>query len=68
MGRDNQIHPIGTCPDCGKWCWTSKKIAKAAAKRNHPGEHLSAYPCGRWWHYGHLDYPVMRSIKARGTY
>jgi hypothetical protein len=67
-GQIAQLHPIGTCEHCGKGCWTSKKIAKAAARRNHPGERLSVYECGRWWHYGHLDYPVLRGIKARGMY
>lgn len=61
-------HPIGTCGECGKLCWTNKKVAKQAAKRNHPEEKMCVYRCGQWWHYGHLDYPVSRGIKARGTW
>lgn len=66
MGNDNVIHAIGTCFACGKLSWSSKKTAKNAAKRNHPGERLSVYECSGYWHYGHLDYPIMRGIKKRG--
>lgn len=46
--------------------YSSKREAKRAAKRWHPGEHLDAYPCDRGtglWHIGHLPSGVLR----RGT-
>lgn len=46
--------PRGACPACGKLMFDSRKVAKAAARRAHPGERLNAYQCGDWWHYGHL--------------
>jgi hypothetical protein len=67
MPQDNQLHPLGECTECGKFSYVSRKIAKNAAKRNHPEEHLSVYQCGRYWHYGHLDYPIMRGYKQRNT-
>lgn len=46
-----------TCPVCGKGTYLSRKDARTAARRNHPGARLHAYECepgsGRW-HYGHL--------------
>lgn len=66
MAQENILHPVGDCSTCGKLCFVSRKIAKNAAKRHHPEERLSVYRCGRYWHYGHLDYPVARGIKQRG--
>lgn len=65
MGR----HPggnLGACPDCGKLRYTSRRGAKAASKV-HPGQHLSAYPCGEYWHYGHPPRSVMRGYADRST-
>ena len=67
MPRDNHIHPVGTCSECGKFSFGSRKAAKSAAKRNHPNEHLSVYLCGTYWHYGHLDYGTLRGYKQRGV-
>lgn len=57
---------IGDCPLCGKLRYTSKKNAKATAKEQHPTEHLSVYPCGNYWHLGHLPYSVQRGWNPRG--
>ena len=62
------MQPIGTCRECGKLCWTSKKNAKSAAKREHPSERLAVYRCGQWWHYGHLTRAIQRGIAQRGSY
>lgn len=66
--KENITLPVGTCTSCGKFCWTTKKNAKNGARRNHPNERLSVYECNGYWHYGHLDYPVLRGFKARGDF
>jgi hypothetical protein len=43
-----------TCATCGKASFPSRKLAKQQARRVHPGEKMSEYRCGDWWHYGHL--------------
>ena len=43
----------GTCPDCGKIKYGSRKKAKAAARRmsmNGVSRVMRAYRCGDWWH------------------
>lgn len=66
-----------TC-GCGKRGYTTRKDAKTAGRRAHPGDHMSTYVCSAsdsgYWHYGHLkgvilagDLPrsVSRSTDAR---
>jgi hypothetical protein len=45
----------GTCPDpeCGKTCYTNRREARQASKRNHPGDHMTPYLHRGRWHYGH---------------
>lgn len=45
---------LGTCPDCGKMRHRSRSEAKQAARRQHPGQHLSQFRCGEFWHNGHV--------------
>lgn len=42
------------CPDCGKRRYQTRKQAKLWARRLHPGDRLSPYKCGDYWHLGHL--------------
>lgn len=53
---------IGTCSICGKRCYTSRKLAKRAARsiQGNRGKRMSAYACGQWWHIGHLPDVVRR--------
>jgi len=44
---------IGTCPDCGKKRYATRKDARRAARAFHRTESLRAYRCGDWHHYGH---------------
>ena len=57
----------GRCPDCGKWCYESRKQAKEAI-RQHEGREgrLNAYACGRHWHIGHLPDVVRHGDAGRG--
>lgn len=50
---------IGTCPTCGKRCFTTRADARKARKKlpNHKG--MTTYKCGAYWHTGHLPKNVM---------
>lgn len=54
-----------TCTDCGKLCYPSRKAAKQAARRLHPGEHLSELRCGDSWHFGHTPRNVIGGNGSR---
>lgn len=61
--RNNDgVVPPGRCWACGKLSLSSKKQAKATARRAHPGEKMDTYPCKNGnkgaWHYGHLPKQV----------
>lgn len=45
----------GTCWSCGKTSYTSRRLARTAARKVHPEEKMHAYPCkgSGYWHYGH---------------
>jgi hypothetical protein len=50
-------HPVSTCTWCGKGSYTSRKAARNASRRHHPGQPLNAYRCPvaeKIWHYGTL--------------
>lgn len=63
------------CSACGKKTWRSRKAARRAARRAHPGRAglLDEYPCpagtpsgdGVGWHYGHLRQAVRAGSAAR---
>ena len=56
---------IGTCPDCGKARWRTRRQAVQAAQRIYPGQHMSPYQCGDFWHLGHLPRIVRSGDLAR---
>lgn len=59
-GKANNIVRYGKCPyPCGKIRYGSRSEAKKAAKVIHPGDHLSSYSCGDWWHFGHPPESVL---------
>lgn len=51
-------YPVATCTWCDKGIYVSRKAAKRASKRHHPGSTFNAYRCpataGELWHYGTL--------------
>lgn len=50
-------HPVATCAWCQKGAYVSRRGAKRASRRHHPGRNFCAYPCpvqATWWHYGTL--------------
>lgn len=57
----------GTCLDCGKQVWATRKDARRAARRYHPSENLHPYPCpaGNAYHIGHLRPAVIRGHLTR---
>jgi hypothetical protein len=40
----------GQCPVCGKVRYLSRREAREAAARAHPGQRMRAYRCGGYWH------------------
>jgi len=52
--RPPRPHAAGRCDVCGKVAYPTKAAAKVARRRLHPGEAMSVYRCGCWWHLGHL--------------
>jgi hypothetical protein len=55
----------GTCPECGKQRFLSRKGARDHAKRELRGIKFAVYPCGEYWHYGHAPYSVRRGYMSR---
>lgn len=41
---------LGHCRVCGRVRYSTKKIAKAAARQLHPGRHQRAFQCSDYWH------------------
>lgn len=41
------------CPDCGKHCFITREMARAAARDLWPGDSFNVYRCGDYFHYGH---------------
>jgi hypothetical protein len=67
MARDRNSRHVGSCPDqdCGKLRYLSRKDARAAARLVDPGDRMSPYPCGSYWHFGHLKAAVLRGDATR---
>lgn len=57
----------GECPRCTKAAYATRKQAKTAAKRLFPGERLSVYRCGDYYHFGHLPTVVRRGETDRSS-
>jgi hypothetical protein len=57
--RDRIWDIVRTRCDCGRWGFLSRRDARSAAHRLHPGEHLRPYRCresaAERWHFGHLS-------------
>jgi hypothetical protein len=64
--RPESREPGGTWqPDCGKYGYLTRKIAKRTAKRLFPGISMSVYECVGHWHYGNLPPTVKRGEVGR---
>jgi len=57
-------HVVGQCPACGKNMYRTRREARNSRKRN-PREKINAYPCGDYWHVGHLPPNVRAGIVGR---
>lgn len=67
-------YSLGRCWWCGKFGYSSRKQAKAAAKNIHgAGNNLNAYQCTGAleegitgvWHFGHLNPMIVRGSWQR---
>lgn len=58
---------IGTCRTCGKRCYPTKADAKKAIRQlpHKKGGRLSVYPCGPYWHFGHLPKQIRTGDATR---
>lgn len=56
---------LGTCEVCGKRCYLTKQAARRARSRRFPGERMSVYRCGDFYHLGHLPGRVIAGDKPR---
>lgn len=45
---------LGRCADCGKVRYETRAKARRAARTRHRGNRMRAYPCGAYWHLGHI--------------
>ena len=60
-----RIQNQGICPleTCGKVRYASRADARKAAHLLFPGDHLTAYQCDDFWHFGHEP---LRVIQGKG--
>jgi len=65
--KNSSVMPysVGSCPKCGKQCFTSRKAARAHWRKRLPQEQMSVYQCGQYFHYGHMPYSVQRGLTPR---
>jgi hypothetical protein len=67
-----RLHGVaGFCVPCGKYTYPTRKDAKAALRRAHPGDHQTAYACPEgtgYWHFGHSDAKHLRGLPEQVAY
>jgi hypothetical protein len=67
-GKAQALRPVaadrhfGYCKECGRVRYSTKQMAKVAARQIHPGQNLRAFKCGNYWHYG----PHTAAKKSQG--
>lgn len=61
MRTRKRVENVGVCQleTCGKVMYSSRADARKAAKLLFPGDHLTAYQCGDFWHFGHEPLRVL---------
>lgn len=57
---------VGICSHCGAVCFISRKAARRYARSEFPGDHLSAFRCGRYWHFKLLSRARIRGEDGVG--
>lgn len=68
--RHRPVTSAGTCPDCGKAIFLTRKDAKTFARTHMPADTPSPYRCaGRtdYWHLGHLPESVKHGDRDRSV-
>ena len=55
------------CAECGKYRYFNRKAARRAARRYHPGDSMSVYRCGDFWHIGHTPWDIKASLAQRSN-
>ena len=59
---------VGTCHTCGKLCFLTRKDARMYLRKSFPGEKMSIYPCGDYYHFGHTPWGIKRGITDRRSW
>ncbi|HTF10350.1 MAG TPA: hypothetical protein VK659_19455 [Asanoa sp.] len=62
---EGKINFFNECPLDGKVRFPSRKAARRAARRHPQFGRMNAYPCGDFWHLGHLPAAVKRGNVGR---
>lgn len=68
MSASGRIPVFGICEVDGKIRYGSRKDAKLQARRLYPGDHLTAYDCGDYWHFGHPPQRVIHGGEWGGEH
>lgn len=66
-----QASTRGRCEQCQKILYATRRAAKSALRRLHPGEHMSPYACPAGlpgYHVGHLPRVVRKGNTDRRDY
>ena len=58
---------VGSCGTCGKRQFRTRKAARSTGRRLYPGQRLSQYECGDYWHIGHLPGAVRHGVIPRSA-
>jgi hypothetical protein len=56
---------VGRCATHYLFRWLTRKDARAGAQDLFPGQHLTPYRCGGYWHIGTLPADVVRGNTTR---
>jgi hypothetical protein len=59
------VSPVGTCEECGKLKFTSRKLTRKYMHKRFPNQKFSVYRCGAYFHFGHTPWRVREGKKAR---
>lgn len=74
MGRRRPPTPAGSpgaywtgvCSYCGRHSYSTRALARRAARALFPGKSLRAYPCGGYWHFGPKPARLKRGLRSLG--
>ena len=64
--KGSLVFDAGSCPECGKVRYLSRKDAKHIARTLNRDQDVNVYRCGDFWHLGRYKYSrIDLKIKTR---